>query len=82
MHCSCFFKVNGGANLSIKMSWSQKILYANGDFSLNIPFTFPEFVVPAGKKYLKKEKVHLNVNSGIGTEVLSKRISHPLKVQL
>ncbi|CAB4318492.1 unnamed protein product [Prunus armeniaca] len=72
-------QVNGGANLSIKMSWSQKILYENGDFSLNIPFTFPEFVVPAGKKYLKKEKIHLNVNSGIGTEVLSKRISHPLK---
>lgn len=75
------FKVDGGANLSIKMSWSQKLLYRNGEFSLDIPFKFPEFVIPPGKKYLKKERIQLNVNSGLGTEILCKAASHPLKVQ-
>lgn len=71
--------VDGGANLSIKMSWSQKLLYRNGEFALDIPFKFPEFVIPPGKKYLKKEKIQLNVNSGLGTEILCKATSHPLK---
>ncbi|KAM2621442.1 hypothetical protein TB2_026192 [Malus domestica] len=72
-------QVNGGANISIKMSWSQKLSYSNGNFSLNVPFTFPEYVIPPGKKYLKKEKIQLNVNSGVGTEVSCKTASHSLK---
>ncbi|XP_061996345.1 uncharacterized protein LOC133714275 [Rosa rugosa] len=71
--------VDGGVNLTIKMRWSQKLLYRNGEFSLDIPFTFPEFVIPPGKKYLKKEKIELNVNSGLGTEILFKGTSHLLK---
>ncbi|KAG7988569.1 hypothetical protein I3843_03G193500 [Carya illinoinensis] len=73
------FKVDGGTNLSIKMSWSQKLLYRDGEFSLNIPFTFPEYVTPAGKKIQKKEKIQLNLNAGAGTQVLCKTVSHPLK---
>lgn len=72
-------QVDGGTNLSIKVRWSQKLLYQDGRFTLNIPYSFPEFVTPAGKKMFKKEKIQLNVNSGPGTEVLCKTISHPLK---
>ncbi|XP_059633265.1 uncharacterized protein LOC132276034 isoform X2 [Cornus florida] len=72
-------QIDGGSNLSIKVSWSQKILHQDGQFSLNVPFSFPEYVVPAGKKISKKEKIQLNVNSGPGTELLCKTASHPLK---
>lgn len=62
--------------------WSQKLLYQDGEFTLTIPYSFPEFVTPAGKKMAKKEKIQLNVNAGPGTEILCKTISHPLKVQV
>lgn len=45
-----------------------------------MPFTFPEFVTPAGKKMSKKEKIEVNVNPGTENEVLCKTTSHPLKV--
>lgn len=81
--CKFFFlnyQVDGGSNLSVKVRWSQKLSYHDGQFTLNIPFSFPEYVTPAGKKLSKKEKIHLNMNSGPGTEVLCKTTSHPLKV--
>ncbi|KAK6941273.1 von Willebrand factor, type A [Dillenia turbinata] len=72
-------QVDGGTNLSIKVSWSQKLLYDEDQFSLIVPFSFLEYVTPAGKKISKKEKILLNVNPGTGTEVLCKTSSHPLK---
>ncbi|KAK9989883.1 hypothetical protein SO802_030122 [Lithocarpus litseifolius] len=72
-------QVDGGSNLSIKISWSQKLLYSDGELFLNVPFTFPEYVTPLLKKLPKKEKIQLNVNAGTGTQVLCKKISHPLK---
>ncbi|XP_021691763.2 uncharacterized protein LOC110673065 isoform X2 [Hevea brasiliensis] len=72
-------KVDGGTSLSIKVSWIQKLLYRNGEFSLIVPFSFPEYVTPAVKKLPKKEKIQLNVNSGTGTEIVCKTTSHPLK---
>lgn len=75
-------QVDGGSNLSFKVKWSQKLSYKNGDFKLEVPFSFPEYVTPAGKKLSKKEKIQLNVNIGLGTEVVCKTNSHPLKVYL
>ncbi|OMO70665.1 von Willebrand factor, type A [Corchorus capsularis] len=72
-------QVDGGSYVSIKVSWSQKLSYRDGQFCLNVPFTFPAYVNPVGKKILKKEKIQLNVNSGIQTELLIKCTSHPLK---
>uniref|UniRef100_A0A7N0UTK9 VWFA domain-containing protein n=2 Tax=Kalanchoe fedtschenkoi TaxID=63787 RepID=A0A7N0UTK9_KALFE len=72
-------QVDGGSNISIKASWSQKLLYQDGQYTLNIPFSFPEFVTPAGKKMPKREKIQLNVNTGTKTEVICKSTSHPLK---
>ncbi|KAL9385679.1 hypothetical protein Peur_022689 [Populus x canadensis] len=37
-------------------------------FSLNVPFSFPAFVNPIGKKISKREKILLNVNSGVGKD--------------
>lgn len=64
------------------MRWSQKLLYHDGQFTLRIPFSFPEYVTPAAKKISKREKIELNVNAGPLTEVLCKTTSHPLKVPL
>ncbi|WZZ83097.1 hypothetical protein YC2023_103669 [Brassica napus] len=75
-------QVDGGTNLSIKMSWSQKLTYNDGQFFLDIPFNFPEYVTPAVKKISKREKIHLSVNAGTGTEVLCKGCSHPLKEKM
>ncbi|XP_058214944.1 uncharacterized protein LOC131326249 isoform X3 [Rhododendron vialii] len=73
--------VDGGSNLSIKVSWSQRLLHSKGQFSLSIPFSFPQYVTPAGKKISKKEKIQLNVDSGPGTGLLCETTSHPLKEQ-
>ncbi|KAL0704560.1 hypothetical protein Bca4012_070985 [Brassica carinata] len=75
-------RVDGGTNLSIKMSWSQKLTYNEGEFFLDIPFHFPEYVTPAVKKISKREKIYLSVNAGTGTEVLCKGCSHPLKEKM
>ncbi|XP_030510765.2 uncharacterized protein LOC115725393 isoform X1 [Cannabis sativa] len=72
-------QVDGGSILSISMSWSQKLVYNDGQFTLNVPFTFPDYVTPVVKKISKKEKIELNVNAGTGTEVLCQAVSHPLK---
>ncbi|GAV64775.1 VWA_3 domain-containing protein [Cephalotus follicularis] len=72
-------QVDGGANLSIKISWSQKLSYGDGQFSISVPFSFPEYVTPAVKKISKKEKIQVNVNTGTGSEILCKTTSHPLK---
>lgn len=77
-----FSKVDGGSLLAIKINWSQKLIHRDNQFILNIPFTFPEYVTPAGKKMTKTEKIQLNVNVGTGSEVLCKTVSHPLKVHL
>ncbi|KAK6139698.1 hypothetical protein DH2020_026566 [Rehmannia glutinosa] len=75
-------KIDGGTNISVKLRWSQKLLYHDGEFTLNIPFSFPEYVTPAAKKISKREKIQLNVSAGPGTEVMCKTTTHPLKERL
>lgn len=74
------FQVDGGTYISVTIRWSQKLLYHDGQFTLSIPYSFPGYVTPVGKKISKKEKIQFNVNCGLGTEVSCKAISHPLKV--
>ncbi|KAL0319455.1 UNVERIFIED_CONTAM: putative nucleoside diphosphate kinase [Sesamum angustifolium] len=73
-------QVDGGTMLSIKVSWSQKLLYQDGQFCLDVPFTFPSYVLPMLKNLVKKEKILVNVNSGTGNELLFESASHPLQV--
>jgi hypothetical protein len=63
------------------MKWSQKILFHDGEFGLTVPFCFPSYVNPVGRKISKKEKIFLKLNSGTANEVLCKATSHPLKVK-
>lgn len=72
-------QIDGGSNLSIKMRWSQKVVCSNGEYSLKVPFTFPEFINPAGKRMSKREKIKLNVDVVAGSELLFKTTSHPLQ---
>ncbi|KAJ1418805.1 von Willebrand factor, type A, partial [Sesbania bispinosa] len=72
-------QIDGGSNLSIKIHWYQKLEYCNGQYSLNVPFSFPDFVNPAAKRMSKKEKIQVNVDAVAGSELLCKTISHPLK---
>ncbi|KAK9697316.1 hypothetical protein RND81_08G029600 [Saponaria officinalis] len=72
-------QVDGGTNLSIKISWSQKLLYHDGEFSVCIPFSFPEYVTPPSKKIPKRERIQLNVHPASENEVVCKMVSHPLK---
>ncbi|KAK1396959.1 hypothetical protein POM88_006822 [Heracleum sosnowskyi] len=71
--------IDGGSNLSVKVRLSHKLQYQDGQLHLILPFSFPSYVTPAGKKMSKKEKIQLDINSGPGTEVVCKMISHPLK---
>ncbi|XP_044497452.1 inter alpha-trypsin inhibitor, heavy chain 4-like isoform X2 [Mangifera indica] len=72
-------QVNGGSTLSIKVNWSQKLTYEEGQLCLSVPFTFPGYVFPVGKKISKREKIQLNVNSGLNAVIQCKCTSHPLK---
>ncbi|KAL0415028.1 UNVERIFIED_CONTAM: putative nucleoside diphosphate kinase, partial [Sesamum latifolium] len=73
-------QVDGGTMLSVKVSWSQKLLYQDGKFCLDVPFTFPSYVLPVMKNLVKKEKILVNVNSGTGNELLFESASHPLQI--
>lgn len=81
--CEIIFvlQFRGGSVFSIKIRWSQKILFHDGQLSLCVPFSFPSYVNPAGRNISKKEKIFLKVNSGATTEVLCKTTSHPFKVK-
>ncbi|TYJ17920.1 hypothetical protein E1A91_A09G086700v1 [Gossypium mustelinum] len=72
-------QVEGGSYVSIKVRWSQKLPYKDSQFCLTVPFSFPTYVIPVGKKIPKREKIQLNVNSGSGTELMIQCGSHPLK---
>ena len=75
-----FDKVGGGEDIFATIRWSQKLLYDNGQFSVEVPFRFPQFVNPLPKVFMKKEKIQLTVNSGVSKEVILQGTSHPLKV--
>lgn len=66
------------------MNWSQKLIYREGKFHLNVPFKFPAYVFPVGKAEIsKREKIVLNLNSCVnGGEIACSYSSHPLKVFL
>ncbi|VAI27494.1 unnamed protein product [Triticum turgidum subsp. durum] len=72
-------QVVGGEDIFATIRWSQKLLYDNGQFSVDIPFRFPHYVNPLPKLFTKKEKIQLAVNSGVSKEVLLLGTSHPLK---
>ncbi|KAJ3673168.1 hypothetical protein LUZ60_006542 [Juncus effusus] len=72
-------EINGGANISATIRWSQKLQYEEGQFSIQVPFTFPSYVNPPPKIFIKREKINLVLNTGTGKEVLLQGSSHPLK---
>uniref|UniRef100_J3LPN1 VWFA domain-containing protein n=1 Tax=Oryza brachyantha TaxID=4533 RepID=J3LPN1_ORYBR len=72
-------QVGGGEDIFATIRWTQKLLYDNGQFSVDIPFRFPQYVNPLPKVFMKKEKIQLTLNSGVSKEVLLKGSSHPLK---
>ncbi|CAI0419188.1 unnamed protein product [Linum tenue] len=71
-------QIAGGSMISVKVSWSQKLVYGGGQFSLDVPFSFPSFVNPIGTRICRREKIMLNVNSGIDKEISFKSSSHGL----
>ncbi|WOG99103.1 hypothetical protein DCAR_0518451 [Daucus carota subsp. sativus] len=72
-------QVEGGSNLHVKVRWSQKMVYQDGQFCLSVPFSFPTYVIPVASNINKTEKIQLNLKAGIGTQVLCKTTSHPFK---
>ncbi|XP_057950110.1 uncharacterized protein LOC131145071 [Malania oleifera] len=58
---------------------AKRLSYDDGQFYLSMPFSFTTYVIPAGKKTSKREKIEFSVNSGISAELLCKTSSHPLK---
>ncbi|XP_039832733.1 uncharacterized protein LOC120693379 isoform X2 [Panicum virgatum] len=72
-------QVGGGEDIFATIRWSQKLLYDNGQFSVEVPFRFPQFVNPLPKVFMKKEKIQLTVNSGVTKEIILQGTSHPLK---
>ncbi|KAG9458059.1 hypothetical protein H6P81_002567 [Aristolochia fimbriata] len=72
-------KVDGGSVLSVKIRWRQQLLYNEGQFSIAVPFSFPDYVNPSGKMFASSEKIQLNVNTGMAKGVIFKTISHALK---
>ncbi|KAL9228500.1 hypothetical protein vseg_004076 [Gypsophila vaccaria] len=71
-------KVDGGSKIKVKARWSQKLIYREGQLCLSLPFSFPAYVTPVGK-FMGKEKIAVNVNSGAQIGALSYSASHTLK---
>ncbi|TYI22282.1 hypothetical protein ES332_A06G092400v1 [Gossypium tomentosum] len=63
----------------MKLHWSQKSSYNDGKFTLTVPFNFPEFVTPAIRQIPKKERIQLNVSSGIASGIVYQAVSHPFQ---
>ncbi|KAA3477105.1 Inter-alpha-trypsin inhibitor heavy chain-related isoform 1 [Gossypium australe] len=72
-------KIDGGTYISMKLHWSQKLSYNDGKLTLTVPFNFPEFVTPAIRQIPKKERIQLNVNSGIASGIVYQAVSHPFQ---
>ncbi|KAK8348604.1 hypothetical protein V6Z12_A06G090700 [Gossypium hirsutum] len=72
-------KIDGGTYISMKLHWSQKSSYNDGKFTLTVPFNFPEFVTPAIRQIPKKERIQLNVSSGIASGIVYQAVSHPFQ---
>lgn len=72
-------KIDGGTYISMKLHWSQKLSYNDGKFTLTVPFNFPEFVTPAIRQIPKKERIQLNVSSGIASGIVYQAVSHPFQ---
>ncbi|CAN0877716.1 von Willebrand factor A domain-containing protein DDB_G0292028 [Linum grandiflorum] len=73
-------QVAGGSTVSVKVSWSQKLIYQRGQFSLDVPFSFPPFVnPPVISKASRREKILLNVSSGFSDVITCSCSSHALK---
>ncbi|KAK8941398.1 hypothetical protein KSP39_PZI010121 [Platanthera zijinensis] len=72
-------QVDGGCDISLEVSWSQKLLHEDGHLSIKIPFTFPEYVAPFAKIVPKREIIELNVNTGTEKEVIIQKSTHALK---
>nr|XP_043626177.1 uncharacterized protein LOC122597670 [Erigeron canadensis] len=73
-------QVEGGSMIQIKVRWTQKLLYqGNHEFCLNLPFTFPYYVIPLQKKIPKRQKLVVNVHSSGDSMITCRFASHPLK---
>lgn len=74
------FKVDGGCDIFLTVRWSQKLVYRDGQFAVDIPFNFPDYVAPFAKILSKREKIQLNISAE--REVVIHRTSHVLKVNM
>ncbi|KAJ4755351.1 inter-alpha-trypsin inhibitor heavy chain-like protein [Rhynchospora pubera] len=73
-------EANGGSDIFATIKWSQKLLYDDeGQFTVHIPFNFPTYANAPSKIFVKREKIKLTLNAGIGKEVLLRGTSHALK---
>ncbi|KAL4180692.1 hypothetical protein AMTRI_Chr12g267090 [Amborella trichopoda] len=72
-------QVEGGSVLSLKVSWFQHLTYTDGHYSLSMPFSFPEFVIPSMKHSSLRERICVSVDSGNKEEVRWRNGSHGLQ---
>ncbi|XP_017255565.1 uncharacterized protein LOC108225246 isoform X2 [Daucus carota subsp. sativus] len=72
-------EVDGGSSLHVKVRWSQKLVYEDGQFCLCIPFSFPTYVTPVESNTTKSEKILVNLKAGIPAPVQCRSTSHSLK---
>ncbi|KAG6549238.1 hypothetical protein Mapa_009224 [Marchantia paleacea] len=59
-----FPQVRAGSRLSVKITWFQAMEFAEGLYSIQIPFTFPDHVLPSSDVVVNVTKVMCTINSG------------------
>jgi len=74
------FQVEGGSNLKLKITWFQPMTFAEGLYSLRVPFVFPETILPLSTELAAVTKVKCTINTGTNDPVEVGTFGNPMKV--
>jgi hypothetical protein len=79
-----FFRLNipqveGGSKLTLKITWFQPMTFAEGLYSLRVPFVFPETILPFATELASITKIKCTINTGTNDPVEVGKFDNPMK---
>ena len=72
--------MEGGSKLDLKVTWFEPMTFADGLYSLRIPFVFHENVLPLATHLASITKIRCSINTGTKDPVEVGTFANPMKV--